>query len=167
MDNIINEMKPIREGFGVVEETRKLVRIVELDDVVTHTNADSLELAIVGGWQLCVKKGEFKKGDRAIYCEIDSLLPLEQVELFGFLEARRSDNRRVNGVNYHRLKTIKLRGELSQGLLVPIPDKFKNRAVDENLTLELGVLKYESTPPQVSVARVGREAPSVPDSSGC
>lgn len=138
--------KPIREGHGVVETTRKLARIVEIDDVVVHPNADRMELAIVGGWQLCVKKGEFVKGQRAVYCEIDSLLPLSNVELFGFLEERRSDNRRVDGVNYHRLKTIKLRKELSQGLLVPVPAKFKDSPVETNLTLELGILKYEPKP---------------------
>lgn len=138
--------KPIREGHGVVEKDRKLARIVEIDDVVEHPNAERMELAVVGGWQLCVKKGEFTKGQRAIYCEIDSLLPLSNVELFGFLEARRSDNRRVSGENYHRLKTIKLRKELSQGLLVPVPEAFADRPVDTNLTLELGILKYEAKP---------------------
>jgi len=146
MTEVVVEEKPIREGFGVVEKDRKLARIVEIDDVVPHPNADALELAVIGGWQLCVKLGEYKKGDRAIYCEIDSLLPLSNVELFGFLEARRSDNRRVNGENYHRLKTIKLRKELSQGLLVPVPEKFKDTPVDTNVTLELGILKYEPKP---------------------
>jgi hypothetical protein len=140
------EEKPIRDGFGVVEKDRKLARIVEINDVVKHPNADALELAVVGGWQLCVKIGEYKKGERAVYCEIDSLLPLSNVELFGFLEERRSSNRRVNGENYHRLSTIKLRKELSQGLLVPVPDKYKDLPVDTNLTLELGILKYEPKP---------------------
>ncbi|WDS62128.1 RNA ligase [Pseudomonas phage D6] len=142
------EEKPIREGFGVVEKDRKLARIVVIDDVVKHPNADALELAVIGGWQLCVKLGEYKKGERAVYCEIDSLLPLSNVELFGFLEARRSDNRRVNGENFHRLKTIKLRKELSQGLLVPVPEKYKDLPVDTNLTIELGILKYEPKPQQ-------------------
>lgn len=143
---VVPEVKPIREAFGVVEKDRKLARIVELDDVVEHPNAERLELAVVGGWQLCVKKGEFVKGQRAIYCEIDSLLPLSRADLFGFLEERRSDNRRVNGENYHRLKTIKLRKELSQGLLVPVPEKYKDSPVDTNMTLELGILKYEPKP---------------------
>ncbi|QBJ02838.1 RNA ligase [Pseudomonas phage Psa21] len=139
--------KEIKAGFGVVEKDRKLARIVIIDDVVPHPNAERLELAVIGGWQLCVKLGEYKKGDRAVYCEIDSLLPLSNVELFGFLEERRSDNRRVDGVNFHRLKTIKLRKEISQGLLVPVPAKFKDSPVDTNLTLELGILKYEPRAP--------------------
>ena len=73
--------KEIKAGFGVVEKDRKLARIVIIDDVVPHPNAERLELAVIGGWQLCVKLGEYKKGDRAVYCEIDSLLPLSNVEL--------------------------------------------------------------------------------------
>jgi RNA ligase (TIGR02306 family) len=152
--------KPIKEGFGVVEKDRKLARIVVIDDVVKHPNADALELAVVGGWQLCVKIGEYKKGERAVYCEIDSLLPLSNVALFGFLEERRSSNRRVNGENYHRLTTIKLRKELSQGLLVPVPDKFKDAPVDTNLTLELGILKYEPKP------QTERDGPTAVGNSG-
>lgn len=139
--------KEIKEGFGVVEKDRKLARIVVIDDVVEHPNANALELAVIGGWQLCVKLGEYKKGDRAVYHEIDSLLPLSNVEMYGFLEERRSDNRRVDGMNYHRLKTIKLRKEISQGLLTPVPEKFKDAPVDTNLTLELGILKYEARAP--------------------
>lgn len=150
----------IKAGYGVVEETRKLARIVLIDDVLPHPNADALELAVIGGWQLCVKLGEYKKGDRAIYCEIDSLLPIDN-ELFSFLEARRSDNRNVDGKNYHRLKTIKLRSELSQGLLVPVPKQFNTDPVDTNLTLKLGILKYEKAPPQTMQARVGKSAPWV------
>lgn len=159
MTNVSTVEKPINDCFGVVDETRKLARIVEIDDILPHPNADRLDLAIIGGWQLCVKKNEYKKGDRAVYCEIDSLLPLSNVELFGFLEERRSDNRCVNGENYHRLKTIKLRKELSQGLLVPVPEQFKNDPVDTNLTMALGILKYESALPMVPKERVARDAP--------
>lgn len=143
---VVEELKPLREAAGVVEKDRKLARIVRVDNVVAHPNADKLELVLIGGWQLCSTKGQYVKDQLAIYCEIDSLLPLSNIDLFGFLEARRSDNRRVNGENYHRLKTIKLRKELSQGLLVPLPEKYKDLPVDTNLTLELGILKYEPKP---------------------
>lgn len=156
----VEELKPIREAHGVIEKDRKLARIVVVDDVVAHPGADRLDLVIIGGWQLCSTKGQYEKGQLAVYCEIDSLLPLSNVELFGFLEARRSDNRRVNGENYHRLKTIKLRKELSQGLLVPLPEKYKHLPVDTNLTLELGILKYEPKPVK---ERDGNGAPGKSD----
>lgn len=146
---VVAELKPIREGFGVVEKDRKLARIVIVDDVVAHPNADRLELAIIGGWQCVITKGTYAKGDRAIYCEIDSLLPIANTELFGFLESRRSDNRVVDGHTYHRLKTARFRKELAQGLLVDVPAKFKDFPVDTNVTLELGILKYEPKAPQL------------------
>ena len=88
---------------------RKLLRVVVIDEIVEHPNADALELGIVGGWQVCVKKGEFKAGDKAIYAEVDAMLPLDN-PLFSFLEGRNQYT--VDGVNYSRVKTIKLRKEL-------------------------------------------------------
>lgn len=143
-ETIDPEVTPIKEVFGSVDPDRKLARIIVIDDVIKHPNADRLSLAIVGGWQCVIKLDEYKKGDRAIYCEVDSLLPLSNVELFGFLEERRSDIRSVAGLSYHRLKTVKFRKELAQGLIVPIPAKYADLPTDTNLTMELGILKYES-----------------------
>lgn len=98
-------------------ETRQLAKLVIVDDVVEHSNADALELVIIGGWQCCVKKGEFKKGDMGVYFEIDSMLPLD-IPAFEFLQGR--NEREFEGKRYSRIKTIKLRKELSQGLLLPI-----------------------------------------------
>lgn len=144
--------KELRTAYAVVEKDRKLARIVVIDDVKDHPNADRLDLAIVGGWQCVIKKGEYKPGDKAVYCEIDSMLPIDY-PAFNFLEERSSDNRTVDGKRYHRLKTAKFRKELAQGLLIPVPDKFKKAEEDTNLTLELGILKYEPKPPQASQAR--------------
>lgn len=138
------------------KETRKLARVVIVDDVVVHPNADALELAIIGGWQCCVKKDEFKKGDKAIYFEIDSLLPISNPH-FAFLEARKEGLKEVKGQWYSRIRTIKLRKELSQGLLLPVPEEFASKKEDTNLTEELGVLKY--SPPEAGVTDV--EAPKV------
>lgn len=120
---------------------RKLARVVEIDEIVVHPNADSLELAVVGGWQCCVKKGEFKAGDKAVYFECDALIPLTD-DVFTFLEGKGNVTR--NNMRYARIKTIKLRGELSQGLLFPLATlKLKNLPVDTDLTSKLGVIKYE------------------------
>lgn len=141
-ERITKDLSELSVCSWTLEKDRKLARIVVIDDVREHKNADRLELCIVGGWQCVSGKGNFKKGDRAVYCEIDSLLPTDYVD-FNFLENRNSDNRNVEGKRYHRLTTSKLRKELSQGLLVPVPAKFKDSPVDTNLTLELGILKYE------------------------
>lgn len=111
---------------------RKLARVVIIDDVLEHPNADQLELALVGGWQCCVKKGDFKKGDLAVYCEVDSMLPVDN-PYFAFLENKNNYTR--NGKRYARTKTIKLRKELSQGIVLP------ESVLD--VTSALGILKYE------------------------
>ena len=100
-----------------MEEKRKLVSIQTIDDIQPIENADNIEVALVGGWNIVIRKGEFKKGDKAFYFEIDSMLPLED-ERFSFLEPR--GNKEQNGILYHRLKTAKLRGQISQGLLFPL-----------------------------------------------
>lgn len=98
---------------------RQLCRLVVVDNVIEHTNADALELAIIGGWQCCVKKGEFDVGSIGLYFEIDSMLPLDN-EQFAFLAGR--NERTHDGKQYTRIKTMKLRKELSQGLLLPVWD---------------------------------------------
>ena len=100
-----------------MEEKRKLVSIQTIDDIQPIENADNIEVALVGGWNIVIRKGEFKKGDKAFYFEIDSMLPLED-ERFSFLEPR--GKKEQNGILYHRLKTAKLRGQISQGLLFPL-----------------------------------------------
>lgn len=152
---ITKDISELSTCAWMVEKDRKLARIVKIDDVRIHPNADRLELCIVGGWQCVSGKGNFKKGDYAVYCEIDSLLPTDYVD-FNFLENRNSDNRNVEGKRYHRLTTSKLRKELSQGLLIPVPEKFKGAMVDTNLTLELGILKYEGKPQTEKSEKEGR-----------
>lgn len=132
-------------GKAVVEEFRQLARVVAIDDVIPHPNADKLALAIIGGWQVCIKIGEFKKGDLALYCEIDSLLPTSVPE-FAFLEERKDGLKSFGEQTYSRIKTIKLRKELSQGLLVPVPRQLEAPVEEgDDLTQVLGVLKYEKS----------------------
>lgn len=85
---------------------RKLATVETIKSIKPHLNADSLELATVRGWQVVVKKGEFQEGQECVYCEIDSVLPPRPE--FAFLEPRG-----------YRVKTIKMRGELSQGIIFP------------------------------------------------
>ncbi len=127
---------------AVREDTRALVKVVKVDSITPIKKADFLELAHVGGWQLVVKKGDFQPGDLAIYVEIDSLLPVSEPE-FAFLGERREGQKTFDGVLYSRIRSIKLRGELSQGLLVPLSDRFKTQPVGTNLTNLMNVRKWE------------------------
>lgn len=132
-------------GRAVTEDFRQLARVVAIDDVIPHPNADLLSIAIIGGWQVCIKLDEFKKGNLALYCEIDALVPTSVPE-FAFLEARTDSLKSFGEQTYSRIKTIKLRKELSQGLLVPIPRQLEAPVEEgDDLTQALGVLKYEKS----------------------
>jgi hypothetical protein len=95
---------------------RKLVSIRRISKLEPIANADLIELARVDGWQTVVKVGEFKVGDYCVFFEIDSFLPTNQ-DAFRFLE-----NKAItwNGKHGARLRTMKLRGVLSQGLALPV-----------------------------------------------
>ena len=101
---------------------RKLATIETISEVLPHNNADQLELAKVRGWQVVIRKGEFKQGDFVVFCEIDSRIPHE---LAPFL-SKGQEPRVYEGVPGERLRTVRLRGELSQGLVLPIPKDWQN-----------------------------------------
>ncbi len=90
---------------------RQLATIREIREILPIEGADFIELAKVDGWQCVVKKGEFAVGDKAVYFEIDSLIPRTPWSEFLFSD-RNSE--------VVRLKTKKLKGNISQGLLIPI-----------------------------------------------
>jgi RNA ligase (TIGR02306 family) len=96
--------------------TRKLATIRKIDELRPIEGADAIECAIIGGWKVVAQKGLYQVGDLAIYFEIDSWIPHE---LAPFL-SKGKDPREFEGVKGERLRTIKLRGQLSQGLLIPL-----------------------------------------------
>ncbi len=96
---------------------RKLASIRVIGDIQPIGGADMIELAIVDGWKVVVAKNVgHKVGDMVIYCEIDSFLPIR--DEFEFL--RKSSYKKMGDQEGFRLKTIKLRGQVSQGLILPI-----------------------------------------------
>lgn len=95
---------------------RKLATIRKIDAIEPIEGADAIEVAVVGGWKVVVKKGEFAVGSEAIYLEIDSWVP---TELAPFL-SKGKEPREFEGVKGERLRTVKLRGQVSQGLLLPL-----------------------------------------------
>ena len=88
---------------------RELAYLVRVENI-TPMNADRLECAHIGGWHCVVEKNSLKVGDIAIYFEVDSKLP--DVPPFSEIDFLRSKD--------FKIKTQKIRGEYSQGLLVPI-----------------------------------------------
>lgn len=132
---------------------RKLASIRKIADILPIEGADAIEVAVVDGWRVVVRRGEYKIGDSAIYLEIDSWVPHA---LAPFL-SKGQEPREYNGVRGERLRTVKLRGQVSQGLLLNYWDfpevvtaYHKTRVVDPNdtdrnfdVTEILGIQKWE------------------------
>lgn len=123
---------------------RKLSTIRTISNLSAIEGADRIEVAKVDGWEVVVGKGEFGAGEEVLYFEIDSMLPLDN-ELFSFLEPR--GVKVVDGVKYHRLRTVKLRGQISQGLIMKIPEVIESPKHDVDYSEILGVIKYEQQLP--------------------
>jgi RNA ligase (TIGR02306 family) len=130
---------------------RKLATIRKVSEIKPIEGADVIELALVDGWQCVVKKGEFKAGDLGVYFEIDSYLPIE--ERYEFL--RKSSYKKIpdqlqdqRGEGF-RLKTVKLRGQISQGLMLPLDmfPEIKTTTVGSDVTELLRVELYEPPVP--------------------
>jgi len=118
---------------------RKLASVVKIVDIQPIPGADAIVVATVKGWKVVVKVNEYKVGDLAVYYEIDSFLPIRPQ--FEFL--RKSSFKRMGSSEGFRLKTIRLRGQISQGLLTPIPEGISNPKEGDDLTEALDIVKYE------------------------
>jgi RNA ligase (TIGR02306 family) len=101
------------------DEQRRLASVETITSVNPIDGADAIEQAKVRGWTVVVRKGEFSAGDQVLYIEVDAALPLEDPR-FAFLSARGS--REFGGRQVHVLKTAKLRGVYSQGIVFPIDE---------------------------------------------
>ena len=123
--------------------SRKLASIQRIYKIEPIEGADRIELAYVLGWQCVVNKGQFNVGDLAVYFEIDSFLPIRPD--FEFLRNSSYKNTNIMGEGF-RLKTQKFRGQVSQGLLLPI-NQFPEIPVDvelgEDITEILNIRKWK------------------------
>jgi len=121
---------------------RKLATIQCIGDINPIVNADAIEVVRVKGWNVVVKKKQFKIGDLCVYFEIDSMLPAAKWN--NFLQPK------DHVLDKIRLRTVKLRGQISQGLVIPLCDIFPDDSgyqVGDDVTTVLGVEKYEPVIP--------------------
>jgi RNA ligase (TIGR02306 family) len=120
------------------------VTVEEIARVWTHPNADLLEMAQLKSmtYQFVIGKGQHQPGDRVVYFPIDSVLPpnlIETLHLTG----------KLAGSEHNRIKTVRLRGEISQGLVAlpadVIPGWTEGMPLSpgQDVTELLGVTKYE------------------------
>jgi len=136
---------------------RKLASIKKIDNIEPIEGANVIELAVVGGWKVVVAKNVGHQiGDLVVYCEIDSFLPIEPE--FEFLRTS-SYKKLVDGTEGFRLKTIRLRGQISQGLILPLADSINvikrrnsevyNEMLNEDMDVSelLGIIKWDPPVP--------------------
>jgi hypothetical protein len=115
---------------------RKLASVQRISDITPISGADKISRAKVLGWEVVVIKNAFNIGDSVVYCEVDSIMP-ERPE-FEFLRERK-----------FRVRTIKLKGQLSQGICFPLSILPKGKYSEgDDVTELLGVVKYD---PQAAV----------------
>ena len=122
---------------------RKLASIQRIWQIDPIEGADRIELAHVLGWQCVVNKGQFRPMDLAVYFEVDSFLPVR--EEFEFMRASSYRKTDIMGEGF-RLRTMKFRGQISQGLLLPIstfPEIPEDAELGMDMTEILGVRKWE------------------------
>ncbi len=149
---------------------RKLASIQTINAIEPIPDADTIVKAQVLGWQVVVKRDEFARGDKIVYCEIDSLLPVRPE--FEFLRASsyKPAQLDVQGQTVlregFRIKTAKLRGQVSQGICFPLsilqpaiahPDQLE---VGTDVTAALDILKWEPPTPMGMGGRIKGDFPA-------
>lgn len=124
---------------------RDLATVEVIKSLKNADNSDNLSIATIKNWECIVARGQFSEGEKVIFFEVDAFLPL--IEQFEFL--RKSSYRKFEGADSithegFRIKTIRLRGNYSQGLVSKYDDLLEeDLPVGTNVAERLGVIKYE------------------------
>lgn len=145
---------------------RTLASIQKVSKLEPIEGADLIEVATILGWKVVVMKGEFKEGDLCVYFEIDSLLPV--IPEFEFLAKGNKPKKMLlesgDEVEGYRLKTIRLKGQISQGLALPT-SRFTDIKREgylkegEDVTDSLNIHKYEPPIPAELAGKVKGQRP--------
>lgn len=136
---------------------RKLASIRKVSAIEPIEGADRIEIAVVDGWKCVIKKGEFQPGDTVVYVEIDAFLPVK--DEFEFL--RKSSFRKMGDEEGFRLRTVKLRGQISQGLVLPVSVVGTEVEIGQDVTELLGIKKFEPPVPASLAGEVRGAFPAV------
>jgi RNA ligase (TIGR02306 family) len=133
----------------------KLAEIQIINEIKPIEGADRIEIARVQGWQSVIKKGDFAVGDRVVFVPIDTVLRPDVWN--SFLQSKSDPSASI------RVKTVKLRGTVSQGLIFPLtilPDPFFEHEIGTDVADLIGVTKYEKPIPSHLAGQVAGDFPS-------
>ena len=111
-----------------------IVEVCLIDEIKAHPNADKLEIAIIKGWQCITQKGQHRAGDKVVYFPPDTVIPQVWSDTFGVTQY----------LSKGRIRSIKLRGEPSFGLMVKVP--YEPCSIGDDLADYFGATKYEPPP---------------------
>lgn len=99
---------------------RKLSTIRYISNIKQITNADRIEVAVIDGWECIVGKDQFKVTEKILFIEPDALVP-KDIKEFEFLD-KYCKTKKVNDKEYYLISTTKLRGQISQGVVIKLDD---------------------------------------------
>lgn len=127
-------------------EPRKLATIQRIEEIKNIPDADRIQAYRIGGWNIVDSKAKYNVGDLVVFIEVDSWVP---TTIAPFL-SKGKEPREFNGIKGERLRTVKLKKQISQGLLLPLSvifDLAPTTNVDiygTDVTEALGIIKWES-----------------------
>lgn len=127
--------------------SKLIIEVCKIKTIEKHPNADKLSIVQVKGWHCIVGLNQYKPGDLVVFCPPDSVIPTAIIDKY------KLEYLRKNG----RIKTVKLRKFISQGLILDIPEG-KNWKEGKDVAKELGIKKYE--PPISSHLQMGGRIPT-------
>jgi RNA ligase (TIGR02306 family) len=122
-----------------------IVQPIAIDTIKSHPNADRLEIAVVGGWEIITGKGNYSVGDIVVHVQPDNMVPRQWAETWGvdkYLSWKK-------GATSGRVRAARLRGIPSYGFLVP---NESNASIGTDLSEHYGITKYEPPPPPVGMS---------------
>jgi RNA ligase (TIGR02306 family) len=135
--------------------TRKLASLQKIEEIIPIPNADTICQYRVLGWKIVDRINQYKVDDLVIYCEIDSWIPTN----FAPFLSKGKEPKEYNGIKGERLRTVKLRGALSQGLILPLEPTCSNIESELfeglDVTIPLGIQKWEAPAEFISAAAKG------------
>jgi len=116
-----------------------IVEVCKIEKVEKHPNADKLSIATVKGWNCITALDQYKEGDLVIFCPPDSIIPEDIIEQYNLEYLKKGS----------RVRTVKLRGYISQGLILELPDGDNKVWYEgQDVAEELGITKYEPPAPK-------------------
>jgi len=137
------------------------VKIVRVDAIEEHPNADAIEFARIAGYVSIVKKDQVKTGDLVVYVPEAAVMPQWLLEHIG-LWKHDSDKGALAGKQGTRVKAIKLRGSISQGIVIQTRLEPKDHGDGNILTTEAGDVWVEEGQEVSELLGITKYVPKIP-----